>query len=222
MRSAATPRPDGGSPAGGTARRQQGFSSSVTRSWDRPPGSSSPSSAPTRSRSNRRPTVTIPDDDGHRHPGLRPASADRARAQPRTVPAIMPERLASTSPYQPVNDIVGSGPYRFLPNEHIRGAGAAFARFAEYQPRHGHPEPTLRRGYEASDLIHYRPSIASSTNFDASPCTAIVGAPQGWNPGPNISAPAGSAAIRARAETTHIRITTWTSIPSVPACVGLL
>ena len=85
----------------------------------------------------------------------------------------MPERLASTSPYQPVKDVVGSGPYRFLPNEHISGAGAAFARFAEYQPPHGHPEPTLRRGYEASDLIHYRPSIASSANFDASPCSAI-------------------------------------------------
>jgi hypothetical protein len=85
----------------------------------------------------------------------------------------MPERLASTSPYQPVKDVVGSGPHRFLPNEHISGAGAAFARFAEYQPRHGHPEPTLRRGYEASDLIHYRPSIASSANFDASPCSAI-------------------------------------------------
>jgi hypothetical protein len=50
---------------------------------------------------------------------------------------------------QPVKDVVGSGPYRFLPNEHISGSGAAFARFAECQPRHGHPEPTLRRGYEA-------------------------------------------------------------------------
>jgi peptide/nickel transport system substrate-binding protein len=31
------------------------------------------------------------------------------------VPAIMPERLAVTSPFQPVAEIVGSGPYRFLP-----------------------------------------------------------------------------------------------------------
>src|SRR6266850_4971858 len=34
------------------------------------------------------------------------------------VPAIMPERLASESPFKPVSEIVGSGPYRFLPEEH--------------------------------------------------------------------------------------------------------
>src|SRR5438874_10982883 len=52
-----------------------------------------------------------------------------------TVPVIMPERLAATSPYQPVKEIVGSGPYRFLADEHVSGARAAFARFAEYRPR---------------------------------------------------------------------------------------
>src|SRR2546430_2600776 len=52
-----------------------------------------------------------------------------------TVPVIMPERLAATSPYQPVKEIVGSGPYRFLADEHVSGARAAFARFAEYPPR---------------------------------------------------------------------------------------
>src|SRR5437763_4031627 len=44
-----------------------------------------------------------------------------------TVPAIMPERLASTSAFQPVKDVVGSGPFRFLADEHISGAKAAFA-----------------------------------------------------------------------------------------------
>src|SRR5947208_5737175 len=52
-----------------------------------------------------------------------------------TVPAIMPERLAATSPYQPVKEIVGSGPYRYLLDEHVSGARSAFARFAEYRPR---------------------------------------------------------------------------------------
>jgi hypothetical protein len=42
----------------------------------------------------------------------------------------MPERLAATSPHQPVNEVVGSGPFRFLSNEHVSGAKAAFARFA--------------------------------------------------------------------------------------------
>src|SRR5262249_29500914 len=52
-----------------------------------------------------------------------------------TVPAIMPERLAVTSPHQPVNEVVGSGPFRFLSEEHISGAKAAFARFEQYRPR---------------------------------------------------------------------------------------
>jgi peptide/nickel transport system substrate-binding protein len=55
------------------------------------------------------------------------------------VPAIMPERLAATSPFKPVAEIVGSGPYRFLPEEHISGARAAYERFPLYQPCTGGP-----------------------------------------------------------------------------------
>jgi len=51
------------------------------------------------------------------------------------VPAIMPERLAATSPFKPVDEIIGSGPYRFLRDEHISGARAAYERFPLYQPR---------------------------------------------------------------------------------------
>ena len=52
-----------------------------------------------------------------------------------SVPAIMPERLAATEPFKLVTEIVGSGPYRFLPDEHISGAHAAYERFPLYQPR---------------------------------------------------------------------------------------
>jgi peptide/nickel transport system substrate-binding protein len=55
------------------------------------------------------------------------------------VPAIMPERLAAESPFKPVAEVVGSGPYRFLKDEHVSGARAVFERFAEYQPRTGGP-----------------------------------------------------------------------------------
>ena len=55
------------------------------------------------------------------------------------VPAIMPERLAATSAFKPVAEIVGSGPYRFLPEEHISGARAAYERFPLYQPRANGP-----------------------------------------------------------------------------------
>jgi peptide/nickel transport system substrate-binding protein len=51
--------------------------------------------------------------------------------------AIMPERLARTDPFKQVTEMVGSGPYRFLPDEHIAGARAAYARFEGYRPRDG-------------------------------------------------------------------------------------
>ena len=53
--------------------------------------------------------------------------------------AIMPERIASAPPNKPVAEIVGSGPYRFLPGERVPGALIAYARFAEYQPRQDAP-----------------------------------------------------------------------------------
>jgi peptide/nickel transport system substrate-binding protein len=55
------------------------------------------------------------------------------------VPAIMPARLATESPYKPVAEVVGSGPYRFLKDEHVSGARAAFERFDLYQPRASGP-----------------------------------------------------------------------------------
>jgi peptide/nickel transport system substrate-binding protein len=47
----------------------------------------------------------------------------------------MPERLALTDPFKQVTEMVGSGPYRFLPDEQIAGARAAYARFDGYRPR---------------------------------------------------------------------------------------
>jgi peptide/nickel transport system substrate-binding protein len=53
------------------------------------------------------------------------------------MPAIMPERLATESPFRPVAEVVGSGPYRFLKDEHVSGARAVFERFELYRPRDG-------------------------------------------------------------------------------------
>lgn len=56
---------------------------------------------------------------------------------------IMPERLARTDPAQQVTEVVGSGPYRFLPNERVAGSRVAYERFAGYRPRaSGTPELT--------------------------------------------------------------------------------
>ena len=51
---------------------------------------------------------------------------------------IMPERIAATDPYRAITEAVGSGPYRFLPDEYVSGARCAYAKFDGYRPR---PEP---------------------------------------------------------------------------------
>jgi peptide/nickel transport system substrate-binding protein len=57
-----------------------------------------------------------------------------SKVQPQ--PVMMPARIANTTdPFKQVNEIVGSGPFRFLPDEYVSGHSAAFARFDKYVPR---------------------------------------------------------------------------------------
>ena len=51
------------------------------------------------------------------------------------MPAMMPERLAATDAFKPLGDMVGSGPYRFKPDERVVGARAVYERFDGYVPR---------------------------------------------------------------------------------------
>lgn len=48
---------------------------------------------------------------------------------------IMPERLANTDPFKPITEVIGSGPFRFLPNERIVGSKVVYTRNADYIPR---------------------------------------------------------------------------------------
>lgn len=50
------------------------------------------------------------------------------------IPFIMPEHLAKTAPTTAIIEVVGSGPYRFLPGEFNSGSQMAYAKFAEYVP----------------------------------------------------------------------------------------
>src|SRR5712691_7285516 len=68
------------------------------------------------------------------------------------VPAIMPERLAVESPFKPVGEIGGSGPYRFLAQEHVSGARVVFERFAEYRPRPAEG-PAGARGFTSGPKV---------------------------------------------------------------------
>lgn len=51
------------------------------------------------------------------------------------MPCIMPERLAATDPFQPVSEMIGSGPYRFIAGERVSGSQVVYERFAGYVPR---------------------------------------------------------------------------------------
>jgi peptide/nickel transport system substrate-binding protein len=48
---------------------------------------------------------------------------------------IMPERLALTDPFQSIKEIVGSGPFRFVPAERVVGSQVVYERNQDYVPR---------------------------------------------------------------------------------------
>ncbi len=48
---------------------------------------------------------------------------------------MMPERVAKTDPFKQITEVVGSGPFRWLADEHVLASHAAFARFDRYVPR---------------------------------------------------------------------------------------
>lgn len=52
-----------------------------------------------------------------------------------SMPAIMPERLALTDASQPVTEMVGSGPYKFVQEEWLPGSRVVYTRFEDYKPR---------------------------------------------------------------------------------------
>ncbi len=87
-----------------------------------------------------------------------------SKAQPQ--PVIVPERLAATDPYQQLTEIVGCGPFRFVPDEYVSGIRAVFTKFDHYTPR---PEPPsyFAGGHHAKvDRIEWRviPDSATAAN----------------------------------------------------------
>ena len=58
------------------------------------------------------------------------------------VPFMMPERIARTDPFQQMTEVIGSGPYRFVPQEYVSGSRAVYAKFDGYVPRQEPPSRT--------------------------------------------------------------------------------
>ena len=50
---------------------------------------------------------------------------------------IVPERLATTDPFKPIVEVVGSGPFRFSTGEQVPGSLHVYERFEDYKPRDG-------------------------------------------------------------------------------------
>ncbi len=42
---------------------------------------------------------------------------------------IMPERIATTDAFKQITEVVGCGPFRFVPDEYVPGSRAVFAKF---------------------------------------------------------------------------------------------
>ena len=84
-------------------------------------------------------------------------------------PVIMPERLAMTDPFKPVPEIVGSGPYRFLPSAFVESSRAEYERFSGYQPRtDGKP------GYLAGPKIAHLDRVIWTSIGDAGTAVAAL------------------------------------------------
>jgi len=66
-----------------------------------------------------------------------PLLPDALAKLPAYMPCIMPERLANLDRGKPLTEMVGSGPFRFVPEERVQGARFVYARFPGYVPRAG-------------------------------------------------------------------------------------
>jgi len=83
------------------------------------------------------------------------------------MPAMMPERLARTDPAVQVSEIVGSGPFRWKPDERIPGVRAVWDRFDGYVPN-----PIGTPDYTAGPKIAYLDRVVWTTVPD--PATAAA------------------------------------------------
>src|SRR5689334_3356534 len=86
-----------------------------------------------------------------------PLLPDALAKTPPSMCPIMPERLAITDPYKQVTEMVGSGPYRFKPDERVPGSRIVYERNAQYVPRpDGKPEGTAGPKIAHFERIEWR------------------------------------------------------------------
>ena len=84
-----------------------------------------------------------------------PLLAALAKTQPSPA-VIMPARIAATDPFKQVTEIVGSGPFRFLPDEYVSGSRVVFAKHAAYRPRDDAPSSAAGAKRVLVDRVEWR------------------------------------------------------------------
>ncbi len=79
-------------------------------------------------------------------------------------PFIMPERLARTDPFQQVREVVGSGPFRFVPREFNSGSLVVYERNPDYSPTPvGRPSLTAGPKVVHFDRVEWHIIVDAST-----------------------------------------------------------
>ncbi len=84
-------------------------------------------------------------------------------------PVIMPERIAGADPARPVTEMVGSGPYRFMPAEFVIGERSVYQRFAGYVPR-----PQGKPSYTSGPKLPHIERVEWLTIEDAATAAAAL------------------------------------------------
>ncbi len=79
---------------------------------------------------------------------------------------IMPERIATTDAFKQITEVVGSGPFRFVPDEYVPGSRAVFAKFDQYVPRDDKPSSLAGAKIVHVDRVEWRiiPEPATAAN----------------------------------------------------------
>ena len=70
--------------------------------------------------------------------------------------AVMPSRLAATSADEPISELIGSGPFRFIASDFSANSLAVLARFEDYQPRNEPPSGMAGARIAKVDRVEWR------------------------------------------------------------------
>jgi peptide/nickel transport system substrate-binding protein len=93
-----------------------------------------------------------------------PLLPDALGKTPPNMCPIMPERLAATDPFKQITEMIGSGPYRYKPDERVPGARVVWERNPAYVPRaSGTPDGTAGPKIAHFERIEWRIMPDSST-----------------------------------------------------------